>query len=97
MLKLRECQTRNEFSKELLNNLYVRRGEILGWCQKEFLAPPPFWNPETIDANQSLANTPDVADDGSDKDGWYEKLTDRRRQLVATLEMAKQLKSHVSG
>lgn len=91
MFKLRKFQTRNEFNKELLNNLYVRRGEILGWCQKEFLAPPLCWTPETNDANQSPANTPEGADDDSDKDGWYEKLTDRRKQLAATLEIAKQL------
>ncbi len=91
LFKLRRCQIQDEFKKELLNNLYVQRGEILTWCQKEFLAPPPFWEPETDNANQSLSITQNLAEEETDKDGWYENLTDRRKQIVSSLEIAKRL------
>lgn len=90
-LKLRRGLSRNAFDKTFLDSLRIARGELIRWCQKEFRVPPPFWMPETNNDNQIASISPDVAEDDSDKDRWYEKLTDRRKQIVASLEIAKRL------
>ncbi|MBX3617030.1 hypothetical protein [Nitrosomonas sp.] len=39
----------NEFSKDYLDNLYVRRNEVITWCDKVILLdPPPCWMPKHL-------------------------------------------------
>jgi len=75
-----KCTRHDQFDKDYLCSIYVNRGEVLRWCQDEFLAPPPMWRVE-----QSKQSEPE----NDDEKGWYESLTEKRRQRVACLEMAK--------
>lgn len=49
MLKLRKCQYKDIFDKELLDSLGIARGEVLRWCEKEYRSYPPFWLPEGLE------------------------------------------------
>ncbi|HNP52282.1 MAG TPA: hypothetical protein PKJ85_10875 [Nitrosomonas nitrosa] len=88
--KFFQCLRKNEFDKAYLDNLYVKRNEVIKWCAHViYLDPPPCWAPKKpLSAERSLAETMEIEDE--DK-GWYEKLTDLRRKKVASLELAKML------
>lgn len=72
--------------KEFLDKLYVMRSDILRWCEKEYRDPPPCWMPDS-----KADEAPTAEEEADDNDGWYEKLTDRRKTIVAGLEIAKAL------
>lgn len=78
-----KCIHSNQFDKAYLSRIFIKRSDVLHWCQKEFLTPPPLWNSE----NQSI-NKAETEDDGQ---GWYEELTVLRRQKVGNLEIAQKL------
>lgn len=80
------CQAKGRFDKAFLSGLYIERSNILSWCAKMRIEPPPFWTPAEPPAALS---PPDEDDD--DKDGWYERLTEQRRRRVACLELARHL------
>lgn len=84
--RLGDCLFKGTFDKDLLQNTYVMRSEILAWCAKEFIDPPYIW---ALPHQQSNPAAAEIEED--DKDGWYEQLTDRRKKIVAALEMAKHL------
>lgn len=86
-VKLWDCLSSGNFDKELLRNLYVERSNILGWCEKERIAAPKYWAPSNeTHLSQAIE---EIADDNND--GWYNALTERRKQKVACLEVAKEL------
>lgn len=78
---------KDPLDKEFLDSLYVMRSDILHWCEKEFREPPACWMP--------IARTTPVderaAEDDDESTTWYDKLTDRRKTIVAGLEVAKAL------
>ncbi len=83
-----KCLRGDVFDKAYLNSIYVKRSDVLRWCQNEFLAPPPVWqpaetNPESVPGNESLED--------DEETGWYQSLTEKRRKRVVCLEMAKKL------
>ena len=41
--QLWECLSKDEFDKEKLSSMFVRRSELLTLCLKEDIAPPSFW------------------------------------------------------
>lgn len=84
--RLGDCIFKGTFDKELLQNTYVMRSEILAWCAKEFIEPPAVW---ALPHQQSSPAAAEIEDE--DKDGWYAQLTDRRKKIVAGLEIAKHL------
>lgn len=84
--KFNQCLRGNVFNKAYLNSLYVKRPEVLAWCQKDFLAAPPIWG---LEKNLDVENKYDTSDD--ENEGWYNDLTERRKQRVACLELAKKL------
>src|SRR5450759_2002427 len=86
--KFKKCLRNDEFDKSYLSSIYLKRGEVLRWCQSEFLSPPPIWQVINLDAPK-LDEQIDDSDD--DKDKWYDNLSDRRKQRIACLEIAKQL------
>lgn len=83
-----KCLRHDVFDKAYLNSIYLKRGDVLRWCQSEFLAPPPIWKVVELDTPKSNEQLDDSDDD---KDGWYDKISDRRKQRIACLEIAKQL------
>lgn len=86
--KFRQCLRNDEFDKSYLNSIYLKRGDVLRWCQSEFLIPPPIWQV----AEMVVIKSDEPLDDSDDdKDGWYDKISDRRKQRIACLEIAKQL------
>ncbi len=90
--KFRRCLRADEFDKAYLESIYLKRGDVLRWCQSEFLAPPPIWQvtiPSTLKSDERPNELEDDADD--DKDKWYEKISERRKQRITCLEIAKQL------
>lgn len=90
LLKLRSCLIKKFFDKEFLNSLRIARGELLRWCQKEYRAPPPFWTPEILPGQMPQPDLVDGTEEDRDK-SWYDKLTERRKQRVVTLDIAKRL------
>ena len=84
--RLTDCLFKGVFDKDLLQNTYVMRSEILAWCAKEFINPPAIW---ALAPQQNNSAAADIEED--DKDGWYAQLTDRRKKIVAGLEVAKHL------
>lgn len=81
--KAKKCLRQDEFDKEFLNSLYVRRASVLAWCLKDFLEPPPIWRlPQTTSA---------VNEAEDESETWYDNLTPNRRKRVACLEMAQVL------
>lgn len=87
-LRISKCLRKDEFDKSYLDSIYLKRSDVLCWCQNEFLLAPPIWQIEYLDAPQ-LDQPIDDSDD--DKDNWYDNISDRRKQRVACLEIAKQL------
>ncbi|GJL76942.1 hypothetical protein [Nitrosomonas sp.] len=48
----------HEFSTEYLDNLYVKRNEVITWCEKvALLDPPPCWRPKHLFDEQSAQET----------------------------------------
>lgn len=85
--KFNKCLRSDIFIKSYLDSLYVRRAEVLNWCQKDFLTPPPIWQLE-----KPVINSEDKYDSSDDEnEGWYNDLSDRRKQRVVCLDMAKKL------
>lgn len=71
--------------KSFLDDLYVKRSDLLRWCINEFRQPPACWAP----ANDQIA-TPAIEDTDEDS-SWLDKLSQERRRKVACLEVAKHL------
>ena len=74
---------------QLLDCLFVRRGEILQWCAKEFIEPPPCWAPPS--ATQQATQT---HDDGDEDMRWYKEMSELRRRKTACLELAQHIWKH---
>lgn len=80
----------NKFSKDYLDNLYVKRNEVITWCDKvALLDPPPCWSHKKFTSIDSVNS--EQIDPDDENNGWYEKITERRRQRVVCIELAKQL------
>ena len=75
------------FDKAFLDQLYLMRSEVLHWCEKEFREPPACWMPQGMKSS----NAEPAQEASDDNDGWYEKITQPRRDKVACLEVAKHL------
>lgn len=87
-MKFRKCLRKDEFDKVYLNSIYLKRGDVLRWCLSEYLIPPPIWQV----ADFGIVKSNELIDDSDDdKDGWYDKIPERRKQRIACLEIAKQL------
>jgi len=86
-VKLWDCLSKGIYDKEFLSGLYLERANLLQWCEKEFIPFPSFWMPQLEEDNSSGSLTD--ADD--ENEGWYEALTERRRQRVTCLEVARKL------
>jgi adenylate kinase family enzyme len=84
---LRACINNDFFDKSYLNSIYVRRTHVISWCEKEYLPVPYIWDnkSQTVIANSEY----DSSDD--ENDNWYNDLTERRKNRVACLELAKKL------
>lgn len=45
--RLIRCLERKNYPGSFIDGLYVMRGDLLKWCEEEFLTPPEFWMEET--------------------------------------------------
>ncbi|ALQ50481.1 hypothetical protein [Nitrosomonas ureae] len=89
-IKFYQWLMHNKFSKDYLDNLYVKRNEVITWCDKvALLDPPPCWSPKTYTAIDPVIS--DQVDPDDENNSWYERITERRRQRVVCIELAKQL------
>jgi len=86
--KFSQCLKRDVFNKSYLDSLYVKRPDVIAWCQSDFLTIPSIWQLRVQD-NLQNASEYDASED--ENEGWYADLSDRRKQRVACLEMAKKL------
>lgn len=86
--KLWSCIATGRFDIQLLDAVYVRRGEFLRFSQVEFIEPPACW---LLPALGSPTTKPDEEAQEDNKDGWYESMSDRRKTFVAGLEVARYL------
>lgn len=86
--KFGRCLKNDEFDKAYLSLIYLKRGDVLRWCQSEFLLPPPIWQVEEVGIYK---HNEQIDDSEDDKDNWYDKIPPRRKQRIACLEIAKQL------
>lgn len=86
--KFSNCLRNDEFDKAYLSSIYLKRGDVLRWCQSEFLSPPPVWQVDEVAANKANEQ---IEDSDDDKDNWYDKTSERRKQRITCLEIAKQL------
>jgi hypothetical protein len=86
-LKFFQCLRNNKFSKTYLNNLCVKRNEVINWCNNVvFLDPPPCWK------SNNLLSTENSYIELEDNDiGWYDRLTELRRRKVICIGLAEQL------
>lgn len=87
IFRFRKCLRRNSFDTKLLDNLYVKRAEIISWCEKNYLPIPPIWDLQN--SKKPTVDDYDPSDD--DNSSWYNDLTDRRKARIACLELAKKL------
>ena len=80
----------NKFSKDYLDNIYVKRNEVITWCEDVILLdPPPCWsNKKTAVNGLTISESVDPDDENN---SWYYKITERRRQRLVCIELAKQL------
>ncbi len=54
-----QCLRKNKFDKDYLNNLYVKRYEVITWCKNvAFLDLPPCWVP-TSSSDKQITNNDD--------------------------------------
>jgi len=86
-LRFLRCLKSGNFDKAYLDSIYVKRPEVISWCEKEYLPIPPFWQKKQNDRNPVLENE----ETDNPEEGWYAELTDRRKKRVACLELAKLL------
>lgn len=56
-VKINRCLRKNRFDKGYLNSIYVKRSEVLDWCDKERIAPPALWATENSSAEQATSKT----------------------------------------
>lgn len=85
--KFGKCLRHDIFDPVYLDSLYVKRPEVLSWCQKDYLSQPPIWS---LDLEKAvLVNSYDASDD--ENHNWYDGLTESRKKRVACLEIAKKL------
>lgn len=76
----------NKSSKYYLDNLYVKRNEVIIWCDKiALLDPPPCW------AKSQITVTGQTIDSEDENINWHDEMTDRRRKITGCLELAKKL------
>jgi hypothetical protein len=87
-LKLLKVQRKSVYDKSFLDSVYVKRAEVLRWCQNDFLDPPPIWQLSESNSSSSVSND---NDDEDEETSWYDSLTPKRKQKVACLELAKKL------
>lgn len=88
-IKFLNCLGKNKFEKNYLDNLYVKRNEVINWCLDSLLDPPPCWSYKKSTANNVATN--ELIDPDDENNSWYDKITERRRQRVVCIELAKQL------
>ena len=88
-LKFARCLRKDWFDRAYLDSLYVKRDEVLDWCTKAYLDPPPSWAPKNLPSTENVLDEVGDTDDG--KDGWYEKLTEPRRRRVICIGLAEQI------
>jgi hypothetical protein len=88
--KFWKCLRHDEFNKAYLDSIYVKRGDVLRWCQNEFLSPPPIWQLAEIE-NSPASRNANKEDEEEEDSSWYDVLTEKRKQKVACLEMARAL------
>ena len=82
-----QCLKKDIFIKAYLDSLYVRRSDVLNWCDTDFLSHPPIWQ-----LKNKNSNNPEVYDSSDDENvGWYNDLSETRKKRVACLELAKKL------
>jgi len=86
-LRITKVLRQGEFDKEYLGGLFVRRSEVIAWCEKDYLAVPPKWA-QTI-PGVSISKVQEVEDDSDTT--WYGQLTASRKKRVTCLEIAKKL------
>ena len=55
--QIRNTYWHQKFDKDVLDSLYVSRGQILRWCKNEFLAEPKFWI-ENNSLQESIKDSP---------------------------------------
>jgi hypothetical protein len=86
-LKFIQCLRKSKFDKTYLSKLYVKRNEIIQWCNNVvFLDPPPCW------ATKNLSSIAHSVNEKEDSDtGWYDRLTELRRRKVICIGLAEQL------
>ncbi|PTQ85111.1 hypothetical protein [Nitrosomonas ureae] len=95
-VKFYQCFRKNKFDKAYLDSLYIKRNEVLSWCKNViYLDPPPCWVLKTISSNDDI--TAEVEDTDDENNGWYDKITKRRRQRIVCIELAKQLWEQYPG
>jgi len=87
-LKFLQCLRKNKFDKNHLSKLCVKRNEVINWCNDVVLLDPPSWRLQK--KSSSTENLSDE-DDENVNNGWYDKITERRREKVVCIELAKQL------
>lgn len=76
----------NKFSKDYLDDLYVKRNEVITWCEKiALLAPPPCWTQNQMTVTGQAVETVD------ENKNWHDEMTDRRRKITGCLELARKL------
>lgn len=84
---LRACVFDGRFDKSYLTTIYVRRPHVIEFCAKEFLEVPSFWQTK----NQNIISNASYDSSDDENITWYTELTERRKQRVACLELAKKL------
>ena len=85
LIRFKRCLRDGVINPNYLDSLYIKRPEVIAWCEKEYLAAPSIWADGLPSEHQILS----VEDDKDD--GWYQSLTETRKKRVACLELAKRL------
>ena len=47
-IKINTCLRKDRFDKDYLDSIYVKRSDVLNWCDRERIAPPALWAPEKL-------------------------------------------------
>ena len=56
-LRFYPCLKQNKFSKTYLDNIYVKRDEVINWCVNfALIDPPPCWLPKKLSGKQFLGD-----------------------------------------
>jgi hypothetical protein len=85
-LRVKRCLTGGPIYKAHLDELYIKRPEVIAWCESDYLPIPSIWAATLPGGKAQEMNSEDEKDDT-----WLTSLTDRRKQIVASLELAKRL------